>query len=147
MTAPNPEGVQKCILGAVADAGIDPARIDAINGHLTATFADPVELMNWSKALDRTPENFPYINSTKSMVGHCLGAAGAVESVAVVLQLHQGFIHPSMNCEDVHPDIAAFAQRIPHAAIDFPELRVIAKAGFGFGDVNSCLIFKKWEEA
>jgi 3-oxoacyl-(acyl-carrier-protein) synthase len=145
MTAPNPEGVQKCVRGAIADAGIDPGEIDAINGHLTATFADPVEVANWSKALGRDPENFPYINATKSMVGHCLGAAGAIECVAVALQLHKGFLHPSMNCEDVHPDIAAFADRIPHATIEYPELRIVIKAGFGFGDVNSCLIFKKWE--
>lgn len=145
MTAPNPEGVQKCIRGALADAGTDPHQVDAINGHLTATFADPVEVKNWSKALGRGPENFPYINSTKSMVGHCLGAAGAIESVAAVLQLYKGFIHPSMNCEDVHPDIERFANNIPHTAIEAPALNVIAKAGFGFGDVNSCLIFKKWQ--
>jgi 3-oxoacyl-(acyl-carrier-protein) synthase len=146
MTAPNPEGVKRCIRGAVADAGIDPLLIDAINGHLTATFADPYEVKNWAEALGRTPENFPYINSTKSMIGHCLGAAGAIECVASVLQLHKGFVHPSINCEDVHPDIAQFASRIPQKCIELPDLRVIAKAGFGFGDVNSCLIFKKWEE-
>ena len=88
MTAPNPEGVQRCVRGAIADAGITANDIDAVNGHLTATFADPSEVWNWSKALGRDPEHFPYINSTKSMVGHCLGAAGAIEGVAVVLQLH-----------------------------------------------------------
>lgn len=144
MTAPNPEGVKKCIQGAVSDAAIDPKQIDAINGHLTATFADPFELMNWSSALERSPDSFPYINSTKSMIGHCLGAAGAIECTAVILQLYKGFIHPSMNCEDVHPDIALFADKIPHSVMEWPDLRIIAKAGFGFGDVNSCLIFKKW---
>ena len=146
MTAPNPEGVKRCIRGAVADAGIDPVRIDAVNGHLTATFADPYEVRNWAEALGRTPDNFPYINSTKSMIGHCLGAAGSIECVATVLQLYKGFLHPSINCEDVHPDIAEFAGKIPQKCIEFPELRIFAKAGFGFGDVNSCLIFKKWEE-
>ncbi len=146
MTAPNPEGVQRCVKSAVADAGISPGEIDAINGHLTATFADPSEVGNWSKALGRGPSDFPYINSTKSMVGHCLGAAGAIESVAVALQLHKGFLHPSINCEDVHPEIEQFADKIPHKAMEFPELKVVAKASFGFGDVNSCMIFKKWEE-
>jgi 3-oxoacyl-(acyl-carrier-protein) synthase len=146
MTAPNPEGVKRCIQGAIAEAGIDPKTIDAINGHLTATFADPYELKNWSNALGRGPENFPYINSTKSMIGHCLGAAGAIECVAVVLQLYRGFIHPSLNCEDLHPDIAAYAGSVPHTVIERSDLKIIAKAGFGFGDVNSCLIFKKWEE-
>jgi 3-oxoacyl-(acyl-carrier-protein) synthase len=147
MTAPNPEGVQRCIRSAVADAGISPDEIDAINGHLTATFADPSEVGNWSQALGRGPADFPYINSTKSMIGHCLGAAGAVESAAVVLQLQKGFLHPSINCEDVHPGIEPFAEKIPQRAMEYPELKIIAKASFGFGDVNSCLIFKKWEEA
>jgi 3-oxoacyl-(acyl-carrier-protein) synthase len=147
MTAPNPAGVKKCIRAAVADAGIDPAEINAINGHLTATFADPYEVKNWAEALGRNPENFPYINSTKSMIGHCLGAAGAIECVATVIQLYKGFLHPSINSEDVHPDIAQFADKIPQKCIEYPQLRIFAKAGFGFGDVNSCLIFKKWEES
>jgi len=146
MTAPNPDGVRKCIRGAVADAGIEPTMIDAINGHLTATFADPHEIKSWLAALDRTPANFPYINSTKSMIGHCLGAAGAIECVATVLQLYKGFLHPSINCEDVHPEIADIADKIPQICMEFPQLRYIAKSAFGFGDVNSCIIFKKWEE-
>jgi 3-oxoacyl-(acyl-carrier-protein) synthase len=146
MTAPNPEGVRRCIRAAVADAGIAPAQIDAVNGHLTATFADPYEVKNWAAALERNPENFPYINATKSLVGHCLGAAGSIECVATILQLYKGFLHPSINSEDVHPDIAQFADKIPQKCMEYPQLRIFAKAGFGFGDVNSCLIFKKWEE-
>ena len=146
MTAPNPESVQRCIRAAVADAGISVKDVDAINGHLTATFADPYEVKNWAVALERTPANFPWINSTKSLVGHCLGGAGAVESVSVVLQLCKGFIHPSVNSEDVHPEIEAFAPRIPQRMIEDANVKIIAKAGFGFGDVNSCMIFKKWEE-
>lgn len=146
MTAPNPEGVKRCIRAAVADAGIDPGRVDAINGHLTATYADPMEVKNWAEALERTPDNFPYINATKSLIGHCLGAAGAIESVASVLQVYRGFVHPSINSEDVHPDIAPYAAKIPQTCVEFPELKYLAKAGFGFGDVNSCIIFKKWEE-
>ncbi len=146
MTAPNPEGVKRCIRAAVADAGIDVAQVDAINGHLTATYADPIEVRNWAEALERTPDSFPYINSTKSLIGHCLGAAGAIECVASVLQVYRGFLHPSINCEDVHPDIMPYAAKIPQSCMEFPELKYLAKAGFGFGDVNSCIIFKKWEE-
>jgi len=144
MTAPNPESVQRCIRAAVADAGITVADVDAVNGHLTATFADPHEVKNWAVALERTPATFPWINSTKSLVGHCLGGAGAVESVGVVLQLCKGFLHPSVNSEDAHPEIAAFAPRIPQVAVEDPGVKIFAKAGFGFGDVNSCMIFKKW---
>lgn len=144
MTAPNCQAVQRCIRGAVARAGIAAEEIDVINGHLTATMADPLEVQNWSQALERGPSNFPLINSTKSMIGHCLGAAGSVECVAVVLQLHKGFVHPSINCEDVHAEIQPFAASVVHEVIE-RDIQVAAKASFGFGDVNGCLIFRKWK--
>lgn len=145
ITAPNPQGVIRCVQMALEDAGISPHEIDLINGHLTATFADPLEVKNWSQALGRGPEDFPYIQSTKSLVGHALGAAGGLECVAVALQLYKGFIHPSINAEDVHPDISDYSAAIPHVCMEVPALRIAAKAGFGFGDVNSCLLLKKWE--
>lgn len=145
MTSPNAEGVQRCIRETIADADISPNEIDAINGHLTATFADPYEIMNWSKALGRGPGCFPYINSTKSMIGHCLGGAGAIETVAALIQLSEGFLHPSLNCEDLHPEIKAFSDHVVHTGMDYPELKTMAKASFGFGDVNSCLILRKWD--
>jgi 3-oxoacyl-(acyl-carrier-protein) synthase len=146
MTAPNPESVRRCIRGSIADAGISAADIDLINGHLTATYADPYEVKSWAAALERKPENFPYIQATKSLIGHCLGAAGAIECIASILQLHKGFLHPSINCEDIHPEIADYVEKIPKQCVEFSDLKTIAKAGFGFGDVNSCIIFKKWEE-
>jgi len=145
MTAPNPESVVRCVRGALADAGVDAAEIDAINGHLTATGADPKEVASWSQALGRGPESFPRITSTKSMIGHALGAAGAIESVACVLMLTGGFVHASLNCEDVHEQIAPFEASIPHSTREVPGLRTIIKAGFGFGDVNACVVFRKWE--
>ena len=147
MTAPNPIAVQKCITDAIANAGINADEIDAINGHLTATSKDSLEIQNWSEALNRKGNNFPYINSVKSMVGHCLSGAGSVESVATVLQLHQGFIFPNINCEDLHPEITNLidASRIPQQLIE-TELNIIAKASFGFGDVNGCVIFKKFKD-
>jgi len=144
MTAPNPEGARRCVLAAMAVAGIGPDDIDAINGHLTATMADTLEIGTWQRALGRKPEQFPWINSTKSLVGHGLGAAGGIEAVACVLQLSRGFIHASINCEDLHPELEPFAASIPHATI-VASPRVLAKASFGFGDVNGCLILKKWE--
>ncbi|MCH2169362.1 beta-ketoacyl-[acyl-carrier-protein] synthase family protein [Myxococcota bacterium] len=147
MTAPNPEGVVRCIRSALADAGVDPSEIDFINGHLTATGADPKEIASWSRALGRGAENFPPITSTKSMIGHTLGAAGAIESVATILMLSGGFIHPSINCVDRHPEIEAFSASIPDNALDLPNARTAIKAGFGFGDVNSSLVFRKFEDA
>ena len=146
MTAPNPESVRRCIRAALADAGDAEPAVDVINGHLTATAADPLEVASWAAALERPPASFPLITSTKSMIGHALGAAGAIESVATVLMLQRGFVHPSINCEDVHPEIAAYAASIPHAAREMPELRVAIKAGFGFGDVNACVVFRKWDD-
>ncbi len=145
MTAPNSAGVQKCITSALSDAGITGEQVDCINGHLTATMADPIEIRNWSEALGRGPENFPLINSTKSMVGHCLGAAGGIEGVASVLQIHRGFMHKSVNSEDLHEKIAPYEKSVVRETVD-RDINILAKASFGFGDVNSCLIFKKWEE-
>jgi 3-oxoacyl-(acyl-carrier-protein) synthase len=144
MTAPNPEGVRRCIGAALADAGVAGRDVGLINGHLTATGADPSEVAAWSAALERGPGELPPITSTKSMVGHTLGAAGAIECVATTLMTQRGFVHPSINCEDVHPEIASFAGAIPHEARELPELRVAIKAGFGFGDVNACIVFRKW---
>jgi 3-oxoacyl-(acyl-carrier-protein) synthase len=79
------------------------------------------------------------------MIGHALGAAGSIESVASVLMLRGGFVHPSINCEDVHPEIEPYAASIPHTVLIKPGLRTIVKAGFGFGDVNACLIFRRWD--
>lgn len=144
MTAPSPYSVRRCIRGALLNAGIQSEEIDYINGHLTATGADPMEIANWQSALELPWERFPLINSTKSMIGHALGAAGAIESIATVLQLHEGFVHPSLNSEDVHPDIQRVTTSIPRAAQN-KAIRVAAKSSFGFGDVNSCVIFKKWD--
>jgi 3-oxoacyl-(acyl-carrier-protein) synthase len=144
MTAPNPTSVQRCIQTTVKAAGIESTDIDYINGHLTATMADPKEINNWSKALGLGPDKMPLINSTKSLIGHCLGAAGSIESVGAVLQLYKGFVHKSINCEDLHPEIEPFANSIVRKTIE-KDLNIVAKASFGFGDVNGCLIFKKWK--
>jgi 3-oxoacyl-(acyl-carrier-protein) synthase len=146
MTAPNPEGVRRCIRLALDDAGLAASEVDAISGHLTATGADPAELSSWTRALECQPDALPPIVSTKSMVGHLLGAAGAVESVASILMLRGGFVHPSINCEDVHPEIEPYAASIPHEMWERADMRVMIKAGFGFGDVNACLVFRKWDE-
>lgn len=146
MTAPNNMAVQRCIRDALTVAGIDARDVDLINGHLTATIKDPVEIQNWAVALNRKGDEFPLVHSLKSMVGHCLGAAGAMESVAAVLGLKKDFIFPSINCEDLHPDITKiiWANRIPQTLTETNNVQIIAKASFGFGDVNTCVIFKKY---
>ncbi|OMP78084.1 beta-ketoacyl synthase [[Flexibacter] sp. ATCC 35208] len=145
MTAPNSVAVQRCITQAMAQAGITSSDIDAINGHLTATSKDSLEIENWSKALGRAGKEFPYINALKGMIGHCLSGAGSIELVAAVLQLKEGFLFPNINCEDLHPEISAIIDEacVPRELINV-NLNIIAKASFGFGDVNACVILKKY---
>jgi 3-oxoacyl-(acyl-carrier-protein) synthase len=145
MTAPNPAGVVRCIRAALADAGVAAAEVDAIAGHLTATAADPREVEAWAAALGCAPGALPPLVATKALIGHALGAAGAIESVAALLMLEGGFLHAARNCEDLHPQLAAWAGAIERPVAEARPLRTIAKAGFGFGDVNACLVFRKWE--
>ena len=147
LTAPNSEAVQKCITDAMLDSNIVSDKIDVINGHLTATSKDGLEIENWTKALRRKGNDFPYINSLKSMVGHCLAASGAIEMVAAVLQIKEQFVFPNINCEDVHPEISALIskEKIPTKIMQ-KDIDILAKASFGFGDVNACAILKKYSK-
>jgi len=147
MTAPNGIAVQRCIRQAVQNSGIASKDIDAINGHLTATAKDPAEIENWSKALGRSGENFPFVNSFKGHFGHCLAASGSIESVATLLQFREGRIFGNVNCEDIHSEVVKWVaeSRIPKKTIEH-EPRIVAKASFGFGDVNACVIFKAFTD-
>jgi 3-oxoacyl-(acyl-carrier-protein) synthase len=147
MTAPNPVAVQRCITTALKRAQISADAVDVINGHLTATAMDALEIRNWSTALGRSGKNFPLINTLKGMVGHCLSAAGSIECVASVLELHDGFIFPNINCEDLHPEVLEIIDSscIPQALVE-QEFGILVKASFGFGDVNSCIVFKKYKD-
>ncbi|WP_047414905.1 beta-ketoacyl synthase [Cellulophaga sp. Hel_I_12] len=146
MTAPNSEAVQRCITEAVADAQITKNDIDVVNGHLTATSKDGLEIENWSKALEREQLDFPYMNSFKGTVGHCLAAAGSIEAVASILQFKEGLVFKNTNCDDLNPEIEAIVHptKIPRETIAY-QPNIIAKASFGFGDVNACVIFKRFE--
>ena len=145
MTIPNDVAVQKCIRQAIEKSEILATDIDTINGHLTATKNDHMEIKNWTESLCLSGSDFPPINSLKSMVGHCLSAAGAIESVACVLQLRDQFIFPNINCDDVSEEISTLisVDSIPKKII-IKEVNIVAKASFGFGDVNGCVIFKKY---
>lgn len=146
MTAPNSEAVQYCIKAAVKNSQVNPKDIDTINGHLTSTGMCPTEVINWSEALGLKGSEFPYINSLKSMTGHCLAAAGSIETVATILELEEGRVFGNINSSNVHPEILdrISEDRILKKTIDTP-VKIAAKASFGFGDVNCCMIFKKFE--
>ncbi len=144
MTAPNPVAMRRCIESALRDAGVSADEIELVSGHLTATAGDPGEVAAWCDALRRGGAGFPRLNAPKSIFGHALSASGAIELVACALELHDGFIHPSLNCEDLHPAV------LGHIASDCvvrelveTQVTTLAKASFGFGDVNACAILRR----
>ncbi len=142
-TAPNVSAITRCIKKVLQLAEVEAKDIDLIGGHLTSTMADPLEIEAWTKALELDFDEFPMINSTKSMIGHCIGAAGSIETVATLLQMNENFIHPSINCSDVHEKIKELIPEssIPQESID-KEINYAIKANFAFGDVNTCILFK-----
>ena len=146
MTAANSTGVIRCINESMESSGVSADQIDLISGHLTATNADRQEIQNWTQALNRAGDDFPLTNSLKSMIGHSLSAAGSIETVASILQIVHGFVHPNINLEDPNPEIANLVSlnSLPVKMIK-KEVNIVAKANFGFGDVNSCLILSKYK--
>lgn len=144
LTAPNPIAVRRCISQAIEEAKINAEQIDLINGHLTATAKDPDEVAAWVEVLATDRDDFPLIQSTKSMVGHCLSGSGAIELVATVLQMEKGFVHPSMNAEDLHPKIAELIpdSAVPRQCLELP-IETAIKASFGFGDVNAVVVLSR----
>jgi 3-oxoacyl-(acyl-carrier-protein) synthase len=147
MTAPNSEAVQDCIRQALLEAKVNSKEVDLINGHLTGTGMDATEVKNWSLALKRSGTDFPYINSLKSHIGHALAAAGSIELVSSVLELSKGFVFPNINCDKIHPDILSRVDeaKIPRELLEM-KLNIVAKASFGFGDVNACAVLKKYNQ-
>lgn len=146
MTAPNSVAVIRCIQQALIDSAVSASEIDLINGHLTATSKDSTEIENWTQALGRFGDDFPQIQATKGLIGHTLAASGAIETVAAVLQLNKQFLHPNLNAEDIHPEISSrIANHCIHPTGNVRKLEIVAKASFGFGDVNACLILKKYK--
>ena len=146
ITANSPTATQRVMKTTMNEAGITGEDVDLICGHVTSTIGDVREVEAWTTALDRNGMNFPRINALKSMIGHCLGASGSIEMVAAALQIHHQFAHPNINIDNLHPEITS---KIDSNAISFTELdmpiRYIMKASLGFGDVNSCIVLKKWD--
>ena len=137
------EGAARCMRWAMEDAGIEPEEVDYINAHGTSTMLnDASETAAIKTALGEHAYKVP-ISSTKSMIGHTLGASGALESVACVRTLQEGLIHPTINYE--HPDPDCDLDYVPNQARQ-ADVRVILKNSFGFGGQNACLVFRRFEE-
>lgn len=149
MTAPDPDGkgAERVMRLAIKDAGLQPEDIDYINTHGTSTpLGDVTEL----KAIQRVFGNHVYdmnLDSTKSMTGHLIGAAGAVEAMACVMALKDGIIPPTINHdpEDLDENID-YRINFTFDKAQKRDIRYALSNTFGFGGHNACLLFKKWEE-
>lgn len=138
---PEATGAAKAMHEAIQNAGITPEQIDYINAHATSTtLNDPSETVAMKKVFGARAYHIP-ISATKSMLGHSMGAAGAMEAVACVLTLRDQRIHPTINLE--HPDPACDLDYVPMTsrAID---ANIVMSNSFGFGGQNATLILKKY---
>ncbi len=135
-------GPLRAIRWALESAGVAADEVDYINAHGTATpLNDVSETRAIKAALGEAAYKVP-ISSTKSMIGHALGAAGAIESVAAVRTIEDGIIHPTVNLDTPDPEcdldyVANHARRA--------DVRVVLKNSFGFGGQNACLVFRRYE--
>lgn len=142
ITAPcaDGEGAYMCMKLALEDAGVKPEEIDYINAHGTST---PLNDKSETLAIKRLFGEHAYklkISSNKSMIGHLLGAAGAVEAIATVKTIQTGIIPPTINLEN--PDPECDLDYVPNKAIEYPVNYALSNS-FGFGGTNACLLFKK----
>lgn len=147
MTLNSVASMEKIIDTAIQNAEISPKEIDLISGHLPSYELDVLEIESWVNVLERKGKHFPIINALKSMTGFCFSASGSLEIIASVLQLHNNVIHPTINAETLHHGIASLIDTscVP-LKLKKKKLNIVAKSSFGFGDVGSCIILKKWDE-
>lgn len=145
MTAPDPEGrgAFLCMQRALNSAGIATGEVDYINAHGTSTeYNDKIETLAIKKLFGEHAYKVA-ISSTKSMTGHLLGAAGAVELIATLLSMENGLIHPTVNYEN--PDPECDLDYVPNRARK-GEIKVAISNSFGFGGTNATLAVKKYQE-
>ena len=136
---PHPEGdgAVRAIRAALRDAQLDPRDVTHVNAHATST---PVGDMGEIKGLHRALGDHPVLTSTKSMTGHLLGAAGAVESIATILAVHHGLVPPTINLDD--PDDGLDLDVVAHKARHL-DIAAAINNSFGFGGHNAVLVFTR----
>ena len=146
MTAPHPEGrgVERVMLNCLQDANMSPEDVDAINTHGTSTpLGDVAELKAIVSVFGKHAKDIN-INSTKSMTGHLLGAAGAIEAIASILAMKHGLVPPTINHTTVDENIDSSLNLTLNKA-QKREINVAMSNTFGFGGHNACVLFKKIE--
>jgi 3-oxoacyl-[acyl-carrier-protein] synthase II len=138
--APNGEGAARCMRLALKDAGVAPSDIDYINAHGTSTEYNDANETTAIKTVFGEHAAKVAVSSTKSMTGHLLGAAGAVEGVYSVLALYHGVLPPTINYEN--PDPTCDLDYVPNTARK-ADIEVALSNSFGFGGTNACAIFRR----
>ncbi len=141
--APGGEGAQRSIKMALADAGLAPTEIDYVNAHGTSTYYNDKYETNAIKTVFGDHAQKIAVNSTKSMIGHLLGAAGVVGAIATIMSVVTDEIHPTINYET--PDPECDLNYVPNVSIKKTVNAAICNA-FGFGGHNATLAFKKFSE-
>jgi 3-oxoacyl-[acyl-carrier-protein] synthase II len=137
------ETTAACMTMALEDAGVRPEDVDYVNAHGTSTqMNDKYETVALKRALGEQAYQIP-MSSTKSLIGHTLGASAAIESVACVQSILTGVVHPTINQE--YPDPDCDLDYIANASRK-ADVKVVLKNSFGFGGQNACLVFKKFTE-
>ncbi|RZS99538.1 beta-ketoacyl-ACP synthase II [Aquimarina brevivitae] len=147
MTAPHPDGigVVRVMENCLRDAGVNPEQVDAINTHGTSTpLGDVAELKAISNVFGDHAPNIN-INSTKSMTGHLLGAAGAIEAIASILAMNNNLVPPTINHTTVDENIDPSLNLTLNKA-QKREIKYAMSNTFGFGGHNACVLFKKLDE-
>lgn len=149
MTAPDPEGkgAISVMKTALADAGIGPESIDYINTHGTSTPLGDIAELNAIRSVFGEHVYDMNLDSTKSMTGHLVGAAGAIEAVACVKALETGIIPPTINhADDDEDEKIDYKINYTFNKAQHRDIHYALSNNFGFGGLNACLIFKKAEE-
>ncbi|AYY14158.1 beta-ketoacyl-ACP synthase [Actinobacteria bacterium YIM 96077] len=142
LTTPSVDGEVRVMNRALRSAGISAAQVDYVNAHATSTpLGDQAEAEGLGRVFGEYGDQ-PWVNSTKSMLGHCLGSASALEAVATVQQLRYGFVHPNVNLKEPIVDTLRLA---PAHAVDEP-LSCAINNGFGFGGINTCVVLGTGDE-
>ena len=141
ITAPSEDGDggYRAMQMAVKRAGISPSDIDYVNAHGTSTMADAIEAGAVERLLGNAASKTA-MSSTKSSIGHLLGAAGSVEAIFCLLAMRDGMVPPTLNLDN--PDVVTALNLVPHAA-QKREVNVAMSNSFGFGGTNAALILSK----
>lgn len=143
VAAPDPEGrgAKRAMRWAIEDAGLEPEEIQYVNSHGPATILnDPTETMAIKTVLGEHAYNIP-VNSTKSMIGHAMGAAGAIEAMVCALTVNEGVVHPTANHEV--PDPECDLDYVPEGAREL-QVETAMSNSFGLGGQNACLVVGRY---